>query len=88
MQYRSISRDEFRGLSTDEKLVTMFEAITDLVSLNGIMCNVEKNVASIETSSKAYGDRLKLIEYKSIDMGARSRRNNLIFRGHRENTRH
>ena len=28
--------------------------------------------------------RLKLLEYKSIDQEARSRRNNLIFRGHPE----
>ena len=28
---------------------------------------------------------LRLLEYKSIDMETRSRRHNLIFRGHREN---
>ena len=84
-QYRSISRDEFRGLSTDEKLVTMFEAITDLGSLSDRVCNVEEKVAGLEMSNKAHDDRLKLVEYKSIDMEARSRRNNLIFRGHREN---
>ena len=85
MQYWSISRDAFRKHSTDEKLVTMFETITDLGSLNGRMCSVEKKVASKETSSKAHDDWLKLIEYKIIDMEARSRRNNFIFRGHREN---
>ena len=29
----------------------------------------------------SYNDRLKLLEYKSIDIEARSRRNNLLFRG-------
>ena len=33
----------------------------------------------------AQNERLKLDEYKSIDTEARSRRNNLIFRGHPEN---
>ena len=50
-----------------------------------IECALEQKVANLETSSKAHDARLKLIEYKSIDLEARSRRNNLIFRGHKEN---
>ena len=34
---------------------------------------------------EAHDSRIKLLEYKSIDLEARSRRNNLIFRGHPEN---
>ena len=45
---------------------------------------MENKVEILETVSIAHDDRLTLLEYKSIDMEARSRRNNLIFRGHPE----
>ena len=84
-QYQIMSKDDFRDLSTDEKLVTMFEALTEIGSLHGRVQNVERKVEKLESSNMAQNERLKLVEYKSIDMEARSRRNNLIFRGHPEN---
>ena len=78
-----MSKSEFRGLSTDEKLVTMFEILTELSQTR--VQKVEHRVEKLETSSRAYDARLQLMENKSIDMEARSRRNNLIFRGHPEN---
>ena len=82
-RYKIMSKSEFRGLSTDEKLVTMFETLTELSQTR--VQKVEHRVDKLETSSRAYDARLQLMEYKSIDMEARSRRNNLIFRGHPEN---
>ena len=82
MLFPKMSKDEFRALSTDEKLVTMFEELTEISSDR--MYNVENKVEILETVSMAHDDRLTLLEYKSIDMEARSRRNNLIFRGHPE----
>ena len=82
--YPKMSKNEFRGLSTDEKLVTMFEALTEIGSLSGRMQNVECSVEILETINMAHNERITLLEYKSIDMEARSRRNNLIFRGHPE----
>ncbi|KAH3836713.1 hypothetical protein DPMN_110086 [Dreissena polymorpha] len=38
-------------------------------------------IHSIEETLTDHNARLKLLEYKSIDMEARSRRNNLIFSG-------
>lgn len=35
----------------------------------------------VETVVHSYNDRLRLLEYKSIDLEARSRRNNLLFKG-------
>ena len=82
-RYKIMSKSEFRGLSTDEKLVTMFEPLTELSQTR--VQKVEHWVIKLETSSRAYGVRLQLMEYKSIDMQARSHRNNLILRGHPEN---
>ena len=83
-RYQIMSKSEFRGLPTDEKLVTMFEAITEIGSLYGRVENVEHNVEKLKIRSQAHDNRIRLVEYKSIDMEARSRRNNLIFRGHPE----
>ena len=63
----------------------MFEALTEIGSLHGRVHNVERKVETLESSYMDQNERLKLVEYKSIDMEARSRRNNLIFRGHPEN---
>ena len=82
-RYKIMSKSEFRGLSTDEILVTMIETLTEL-SQNRVQ-KVENRVEKLKTSSRAYDACLQLMEYKSIDMEARSRRNNLIFRGHSEN---
>ena len=82
-RYKIMSKSEFRGLSTDEILVTMIETLTVLSQTR--VQKVENRVEKLETSSRAYDARLQLMEYKSIDMEARSRRNNLIFRGHSEN---
>ena len=63
----------------------MFEALTEIGSLHGRVHNVERKVETLESSYMDQNERLKLVEYKSIDMEARSRRYNLICRGHPEN---
>lgn len=47
---------------------------------NARMCNLEQNM-------DYYEQKLRMLSYKSIDLEARSRRNNLIFYGITENTR-
>lgn len=78
----------FEGMGTDDKLSAIFStlncnqnrikhiehSVRALASLNGRMERVETVVHS-------YNDRLRLLEYKSIDLEARSRRNNLLFKG-------
>ena len=76
---------DFENKDTDEKLTQMFTV------LRGNQKKIEQKVDSInklngrmqrvETVVNSYNDRLKLLEYKSIDIEARSRRNNLLFRG-------
>ena len=48
------------------------------------MQNVECSAEILETIHVAHNERIISLEYKSIDMEARSRRNYLIFRGHPE----
>ena len=86
--FDDISDSNFNDMSVDEKLSTIFSALTcnqnkithveqkvdSIIRLNG-------RVARVETIVSSYNDRLKLLEYKSIDIEARSRRNNLLFGG-------
>ena len=76
------STDEFKKLNTDDKLVTMFTMLSN-VSLT----KVEKNITEILNETNSNNTRLKKLEYKSIDLEARSRRLNLLFRGIPESER-
>ena len=78
----------FEEMDNDQKLSAIFATLT--CNQNNIR-NVEKKLNTIaglngritqaETVIRSYNDRLKLLEYKSIDLEARSRRNNLLFKG-------
>lgn len=67
----------FENMSTDDKLNALFKKLTTTeVKIDSIYCsNFPETV--IQSNLK----RIKLLEYKSIDIEARSRRRNLIFRG-------
>ena len=49
--------------------------------------NLNSKVSKIETVLKSQHDRLKLLEYRSLDIEARSRRRNLLFKGIPEDRR-
>lgn len=78
----------FEQMNSDEKLSAIFSTLT--CNQNKIM-HIEQKVnhinmfngkmARAETVMHSYNDRLKLLEYRSIDLEARSRRNNLLFKG-------
>ena len=83
-----------RDLPGDEKLTLILNKVClyenrfrDITStLEGIV-NTHKTVAKIETVVRSQADRIRLLEYRSIDLEARSRRNNLIFHGLAESRR-
>ena len=50
-------------------------------SMNARVTTAENNISDINNQMWVNENRLELLEYKSIDAEARSRRNNLIFRG-------
>ena len=79
---------DYQSLPPEEKL----NIILSKVSLNEgrfkrlehIMDNIGKHkhqIANIESAVRSQEDRIRLLEYKSIDLEARSRRNNLLFYG-------
>ena len=80
-QYKITSKSEFRGSSTDEKLVTIMETLTELSQTR--VQKVEHRVEKLETRSRAYDVRLQLMEYKNYRH--EGHRNNLIFKSHPEN---
>ena len=53
--------------------------------VNARMASVQYSVTAIDKRVNAHTNRLKLLEYKSIEAEVRSRHNNLIFRGVDEN---
>ena len=78
----------FDELNIDEKLSTIFSALTcnqgrlgKLERKMNSIIRITNRMQDIEAVVNSHDDRLKLIEYKSIDMEARSRRNNLLFKG-------
>lgn len=82
---QSINSEEFETLSVGDKLSVLFSRMNS--RMNSIeqkvddCLNLHKRVYSLENSLSNHELRLKLLEYKSIDLEARSRRNNLIIGG-------
>ena len=80
-----LSNTQFRELSTDDKLVTLFELMSSVSTVSTRLHKTENNVASLQCTVKNDQSRIRVLEYKSIDLEARNRRHNLIFRGIKEN---
>ena len=84
----------YDNLSTDEKL----SLILSKVSLNenrviqiqnklDTVLDLKRRVSSVECVVTSHANRLKLLEYRSLDIEARSRRHNLLFKGIAEDRR-
>ena len=76
-----MSTHEFKAMSTDEKLVKLFELMTTTNAMNARVISLENNAQNINKHVSSNTNRLKLLEYKGIDFEARNRCNNLVFRG-------
>ena len=81
-------------MSTDEKL----SLILSKVSLNenrviqiqnklDTVLDLKRRVSSVECVVTSHANRLKLLEYRSLDIEARGRRHNLLFKGIAEDRR-
>lgn len=81
----AISKREYEKLSVDEKLSVLFTSFnTKMLSLDQKVSDcvkIHKQVEQVETQLSDHEKRLKLLEYKSLDLESRSRRNNLIIGG-------
>ena len=78
--------DDFMQLSMDQKLAAMFTKIsrTDVRVDRLYKEKLGRRVQRVESVLSAHEQRIKLLEYRSIDIEARSRRRNLLFKGIRE----
>ena len=79
-----VTKEQFKSFDTDEKLVTLFDLLTSVGNIHGRLNNVENTVNEVQKQCTSNQDRIKLLEYKSIDAESRSRRHNLLFRGIKE----
>lgn len=65
----------------DDKLIAMFEEMGNMANKVDQCLHLHNRVNDLESHISEHSSRLTLLEYKSIDLEARSRRNNLIFGG-------
>ena len=63
-----VTKEQFKALSTDEKLVSLYDMMLSFGSLNTRVNNLECSVRSLIDNNVVSDNRIKLLEYKSIDM--------------------
>lgn len=83
-----MSPGKFKSLPVDEKLSVLFtkfgsqgESMRKIEAKLDQCLQIQGDIPGIKSSLDNHEDRLALLEYKSIDIESRSRRNNLIFVG-------
>lgn len=81
---KCVSKNEFVKMDTDQKLNALYDMIANSSGLTQRLQAVETKLDNIEVEHDKTKYYLKTLQYKSIDQEARSRRNNLIFRGIQE----
>lgn len=75
------SKEAFKILSTDDKLVQIFDLVSNLTCIEQHVSKEEQNVNIVDQALKSTDSRVLAVAYKSIDNEARDRRDNLVFRG-------
>ena len=79
---------DFQDLSTDQKPSIILSKLSVNEGRVGYIqnkldtvLNIRSRVTAVENVIRSQNDRLKLLEFRSNDLEARSRRNNLLFKG-------
>lgn len=90
-QSTDVGFSEYRSLSSDAKLEVQFTEIhengTKIDSISAKLSEclaLKQSVEQLQDSMLSCERRLKYLEYKSLHLNARDRRNNLLFEGFRE----
>ena len=76
-----LSLGQFKSLDIDDKLASMFVCLQEVKSTNQRLLKADQTVHEIRESTLQNKARMETLAYKSIDMVARHRRNNLLFYG-------
>ena len=85
----SVDLDIFSSMNSEEKLNALFTKMINVEQsqnacnrrLSDIIETAYNKVKRLEEHSSKHDEQLKILTYTSIDIEARSRRNNLIFHG-------
>ena len=79
---------DYETLNNDEKINLILSKVSlnekrlkRVESMCGSSMENSKRLSKVETVLNSHEDRVRLLEYKSIDLEARSRRNNILFYG-------
>ena len=76
-----LSLEQFKSLDVNDKLDRIFGCLHDIVTTNERLLKAEQIVYETQNTAKVNKHRIDLLAYKSIDIEARQRRNNLLFYG-------
>ncbi|MCG7877395.1 MAG: hypothetical protein N0C90_13810 [Candidatus Thiodiazotropha endolucinida] len=76
-----LSINDFKNFNIDEKLDTIFTCLREVKATNQRLLNAEQIVHEIRETTLHNSERIDILAYKSLDLEARQRRNNLIFWG-------
>ena len=81
----SVDLEAFSKMSLDQKLIALFTKLSTMESkqnsLSSVMSRVNEKVDMLEDCVNINARKVKTLSYRSLDLEARSRRNNLVFRG-------
>ena len=87
-RYNTGMQDSFSALSVDDRLSNMFQKLENLERTNSSRESIARGMnatkAQVEVITRradSHEQCLKVLAYKSIDLEARSRTNNLLFHG-------
>ena len=79
--FDSIPLDSFKTMNIDDKLESIFVYLQDMRLTNQRLLKAEQTVRDLHDHTRVNSRRIDILAYKSIDVEARQRRNNLIFWG-------
>jgi len=72
---------DYKKLSLDDKMLTMFTAINGIGDKVDRCLSLNTKVNKLEEDLESQDSRILYLEYKALDLEARSRRNNLLIKG-------
>jgi len=92
----TVTRQTFASSNLDDKLLCLFDELRfmrneqvicgrNMQQMHCAMYEMNDKMGQVTETTNAQTEFLKTLAYKSVDMEARSRRNNVIFRGLSEN---
>ena len=87
-EFEDIFETDLQGMSMDEKVTLLLSKasvnesrVSAIQNKLDAVLNIRSRVTTVENVIRSQNDRLKFLEYRSIDLEARSRRKNILFKG-------